>query len=148
MLQYLWSEVSRMVQIIITWVKNEWRTLVRQHAPQWAQKSKVSLYKYHAEDVTNYAPIAKTLCTLDKKSKESLQKKFELAYFKLSFKKMAPLCELQAKHNVELETGYKNNQEYLMFIEYTANEQRILLNDKLKNAKYFSIQADRSRLCQ
>ena len=60
---------------------------------------------------------------------------------------MAPLCELQAKHGVELETGYKNNQAYVMFIEYIANEQRILLNDKLKNAKYFSIQADRSTDC-
>lgn len=65
----------------------------------------------------------------------------------LAFKKMAPLCELQAKHGVELETGYKNNQAYLMFIEYTANEQRILLNDKLNNVKYFSIQVDRSTDC-
>ena len=34
--------------------------------------------KYHAEDVTDYAPIAKALCSLDKKSKEISQKKFEL----------------------------------------------------------------------
>ena len=37
--------------------------------------------EYRAEDVRDYSPIAKALCTLNKKSKEILQKKFVLAYF-------------------------------------------------------------------
>ena len=37
--------------------------------------------KYLAEDVTDYAPIAKALCMLDKTTKQALQKKFEIAYF-------------------------------------------------------------------
>ena len=31
---------------------------------------------------------------------------------------MAPLCELQGKHGVELGSGYKNNQACLVFINY------------------------------
>ena len=60
---------------------------------------------------------------------------------------MAPLCEQQAKCGVALGTGYKNNQVSSMFIECIAKEQCILLNDKLKNTKYFSIQADGSTDC-
>ena len=42
----------------------------------------IRLYnKYHAEDVTDYPPIAKALCILDKTTKQALQKKFEIAYF-------------------------------------------------------------------
>ena len=107
--------------------------------------------KCSAEDITDYAPIAKALCTMDKTSKEVLQKKFEIAYFickeNLAFTKMAPLCELQAKHGIHLGTGYKNNQACSVFIEYIAKEQRVLLNEKLKNAKYYSIQADGSTDC-
>ena len=49
---------------------------------------------------------------------------------------MAPLCELQAKRGVELGTGYKNNQACTVFIEYIAEEQHILLNDKLKKVVF------------
>ena len=104
--------------------------------------------KYHAEDVTEYAPIAKALCMLDKTTKQALQKKFEIAYFiskeNLAFTKIPSLCELQAKHGVE---GYKNNQACSVFTEYIAKEQRILLNQQLKNVHYFSIQADGSKDC-
>ena len=60
---------------------------------------------------------------------------------------MPSLCKLQVKHGVVLGTGYKNNQACSVFTEYIAKEQRILLNQKLKNVHYFSIQADGSTDC-
>lgn len=132
--------------------KNLRASAMKDHGKTDMHQMAMRLYnKYRAEDVTDYAPIAKALCTLDKKSKQTLQRKFEVAYFickeNLAFTKMAPLCELQAKHGVELGTGYKNNQACAVFIEYIAEKQRILLNEKLKKAKYFSIQADGSTDC-
>ena len=54
---------------------------------------------------------------------------------------MAPLCELQARHGVQLRTGYKNNQACSVFIEYIAKEQRIVLLEQLKFLAYRLMEA-------
>lgn len=118
--------------------KNLRASPMKDHGKTDMHQMAMRLYnKYRAKDITDYAPIAKALCTLDKKSKQTLQRKFDLAYFickeNLAFTKMAPLCELQAKHGIDLGTGYKNNQACTMFIEYIAEEQRILLNEVEKS---------------
>ena len=132
--------------------KNLRASAMKDHGKTDMHQMAMRLYnKYHAEDVTDYAPIAKALCTLDEKSKLTLLRKFEIAYFickeNLAFTKMSPLCELQTKHGIELGSGYKNNQACSVFINYVAEEQRILLNERLNRAKYFSIQADGSTDC-
>ena len=101
-------------------------------------------------DVTEYAPIAKALSTLDAHSEQRLKKKFEITYLickqNLAFTKMAPICELEEKHGVILGSGYKNDQVCATFVGYIAQVQRELLASVLAKAKYFAIhvQADGS----
>jgi len=75
-------------------------------------------------DVTAYAPIAKALIMMDARTAETQKKKFKIAYFlckeNLPFIKMAPLCQLEEKHNVKLGTSYKNDQACASFVQYIA----------------------------
>ena len=57
---------------------------------------------------------------------------------------MAPVCELEEKHSVDLGSGYKNDQACANFEQYIAQEQREILSGLLTKAKLFSIQADES----
>ena len=65
--------------------------------------------KSQSHDVTKYAPIAKTLSTLDAVSEEIIKKKFDVACLickeQLAVTKMASLCELEEKHGVNLGSG-------------------------------------------
>ena len=132
--------------------KNLRSSAVKDHGKTDMHQTAMRLYnKYQAENVTEYSPLARALYTLDASTKRTLEKKFNLAYFickeNMAFTKMAPLCELQAQHGVQLGTGYKNNQACSVFVEYIAKEQRIMLREQLKMAKFFSIQADGSTDC-
>ena len=42
----------------------------------------------------------------------------------LTFKKMALLCELETRHEVDIGSGYKNDQAWAVFVSYIAREQR------------------------
>ena len=57
------------------------------------------LKKQSSSDVTEYAPIAKALHTLDYNAEEKLKRKFNIAFFiskeNLAFAKMGALCELE-----------------------------------------------------
>ena len=87
--------------------------------------------KSQSKDVTDYAPIARALCKLDEHSEQVLKRKFEIAYLickeNLAFTKMAPLCQLEICHGVDLGQGYKNDQACATFVEYIAREQRDIL---------------------
>ena len=56
------------------------------------------LKKQSSSDVTEYAPIAKALHTLDYDAEEKLKYKFDIAFFiskeNVAFAKMGALCEL------------------------------------------------------
>ena len=69
----------------------------------------VTVEKQQGNDVTQYAPIAKALLTMEELSQVMLKHKFDVAYFiakeKLAFTKMRPLCELQERHVVDLGIG-------------------------------------------
>ena len=112
------------------------------------KRSVILLSKSRSSDVVQYAPIAKALSTLYPDTASQLRRKFEIAYMLckegLAFTKMGAICELEEKHNVDLGTGYKNNQACANFVEYIAQSQREKLADVLGKAKFFSIQADGS----
>ena len=112
------------------------------------QRAMLLFKKSQSSDVTDYAPIAKALSTLDAGSELKLTKKFEIAYLlckeNLAFMKMAPLCALEERHGVDLGSGYKNDQACAEFVKYIAQEWRALLNSTLSKAKFFSIQGDGS----
>ena len=69
----------------------------------------------HKKRESNYSiqttPIAKALHRLDSAALATMKRKFDIAYFiakeGLPFTKMAPLCELEERHDVNLGTGYK-----------------------------------------
>ena len=113
---------------------------MHQHAMKFLKKSQSN------GDVSTYAPIAKALTTLDTRTEETVEKKFEITYFlikeNLPYVKMAPLCYLIEKHGVGLGTGYKNDQACATFVQYIAKDQRLQLVDILSKAN--SIQIDGS----
>ena len=64
--------------------------------------------KRQYSNTTEYAPIAKAN-SLDTSSEQSLKKKFVITYLfckqSLAFTKMAPICEPEKKHGVDLGCG-------------------------------------------
>ena len=117
------------------------------------QQAMILFRKSQGSQVTEYSPIAKALyntTTLDAGAKQIL-KKFEIAYLickeNLSFVKMAPICELEERHSVNLGAGYKNDQACASFVSFIAQEQRELLVNVLSKARFFTIQVDGSTDC-
>ena len=98
------------------------------------------LKKQRGDDVTEYAPIAKALLTMNESSPVTLKRKFDIAYFiakeKLSFTKMKPLCDLQERHGVNLGTGYKNDDACATFVSYIAKEQLYNLLETLSEVNF------------
>lgn len=90
-------------------------------------------------------PTAKALCTT---AESKLKRKFDIAYWickeNLPFNKMASLCELETRHEVDLGSAYKNDQACATFISYIAKKQRDQLRSGLENVKFFSIQVNGS----
>ena len=70
------------------------------------KRAMVLFHKSRSTDVSDYAPIARALSTLDQETALRLKRKFEIAYLickeGLAFTKMSALCELEEKHGVDL----------------------------------------------
>lgn len=85
---------------------------------------------------------------LNSDAEQKLIRKFEIAYLickeRMAFLKMAPLCELEEKHGVNLGSGHKNNQACADFVDHIAQSMRECLSAVLAKAKFFSIQLDSS----
>ena len=123
--------------------KNLKASAFKEHAATDMHKRAFLLYrKSHSSSVTEYAPIAKALSTLDSDAESKLIMKFEIAYLickeGMAFLKMGPLCVLEERHGVDLGVVYKNNQACSMFVDYIAQSMRESLNAVLAKAKYFS----------
>ena len=62
--------------------------------------------KRQYSNATEYALIVKALSSFDASSEQRLKKKFVITYLfckqSLAFTKMAPVCELEEKHGVDL----------------------------------------------
>ena len=87
------------------------------------KRAMVLFHKSQSADVTDYAPIARALNTLDQETASRLKRKFEIAYpickEDLAF---AKLCELEEKHGVDLGAGHKNNQACAIFADYIGSK--------------------------
>ena len=121
---------------------------VKDHSRSVMHARAMSLFsKSQGKPVTEYAPIVKALNFLDAVTEQRLKKKFDIAYFickqRLAFSKMGPLCELQARHGVDIGSNYTNNLSCTTFVEFIALEQRDILKNLLER-KFFSIQCDGS----
>ena len=93
---------------------------IRDHAHSEQHDHAMSLLKQESakaegKSCYSYAPIAMALSTLPDGEKERLWKKFDIAYLvareKLSFRKYPAICELEAKHGVDLGTNYRTQTE-------------------------------------
>ena len=87
--------------------------------------------------------IAKALHRIDSATLDTMRKKFDIAYFiakeGLPFTKMAPLCQLEERHGVNLGDGYKNNQSCAQIIEFIAKVEQQNLIEVLSKAHFFSL---------
>ncbi len=59
--------------------------------------------------VASYAPIAQTLSSLPEDERKRLRAKFDIAYFvaieQLAYRKYPRICELEARHGVNVTCG-------------------------------------------
>ena len=94
----------------------------------------------------SYAPIAQALSKLPAEERDRLKKKFDIAYFvateKLAFTKYPSICELEARHGVELGTSYLNKSAGRTFCHYIAEERKENVVEALRKAHFFSILMD------
>ena len=121
----------------------------KDHALTDMHKKAMNLFRMaQSQDITAFAPIAREMLTIDADTEARMKKKFDLTYFlckeNLAFKKMSSLCELEERHDVDLGSGYKNNQACTTFLEYIDQDFRERLVNVLDKVKFFSIQADGS----
>ena len=81
---------------------------------------------------------------------ERTKKKFDVAYLvakkRLSMKMYPDLLELEQKHGVDLGQSYNNEIQCGNFIDYIAKDMKNKVNEDLKNATFFSILSDGSKL--
>ena len=104
--------------------------------------------KQRSSNVCDYAPIARSLTqsSVDANTREKTKRKFDMAYLiakeKLAFTKMAPICELEERHSVDLGVGYKNNRACATFTEFIGRDLQVALLSELSKCKFFSVQAD------
>lgn len=120
---------------------------VKDHASSYMHERAMQLFKKSQScNVTDYAPIARALCTMDAALELKMKRKFEIAYMlckeHMAFTKMSPLCELEEKHGVDLGSGYKNKSACVTFVEFIALELRQQLLSRMGKANFFSILCD------
>ena len=82
----------------------------KDHASSYTYQRRMVFLEERNSCITNYAPIAKALSNLDDATIEMLKKKCDIAYVtlkeNLTFTKMKAMCELEIRHDVNLERGY------------------------------------------
>ena len=88
---------------IITGFTNLWTSCFKDHARSDMQQGALVLFrKSQCSDATEYTPIAKALSSLDASSEQRLKKKVQDRLPAWLSQKMAPICELEEKHGVDL----------------------------------------------
>jgi hypothetical protein len=99
-------------------------------------------------DASAYAPIAKALNEIPESDRKMLRVKFDIAHFvathKLAFTNYPALCQLEAKHGVNVGTAYRNPNAGKTFCHFIAESRREQLVEKLTKAKCFSLLIDGS----
>ena len=61
---------------------------------------------------------------------------------KLAFTKMAPICEHEERHSVDLGAGYKNDRACATLTEFIGRDLQVALLSELSKCKFFSVRAD------
>ena len=97
---------------------------------------------------SSYAPIAAALSSMSDEKRVVLRRKFDIVYVlareKLSFRKFPAVCELEARHGVNLGLAYKTETSAKAFTHFIAASQRQELVRNVESAKFFSMLLDGS----
>lgn len=98
--------------------------------------------------VATYAPIVQSLNTMSEDERRKLRAKFDIAYFvateQLAFRKYPRICELEARHGVNLGSSYLHENAGKEFVHYIAESGRQDMLSKIAKAKFFSLLMDGS----
>ena len=96
--------------------------------------------------VTTYAPIARSLLTIDKTVQDKVKKKFDICFVmakeNMAFRKYPALHELEVRHGVDLGESYKTKDSAKIFTHYIAESQRQGFFHSLSTAHFFSFMMD------
>ena len=100
------------------------------------------------QSAASCAPIVRALTTLPDDERAKLRKKFNIAYFvameSMPLRKYSRLCELEARHGVEIGSTYTDDNAGKTFVHYIAESRKQELVDDVKRAKFFSLLIDGS----
>ena len=92
-------------------------------------------------DARTYAPIVKALQQIPESDKKTLRIKFDIAHFvvtqRLPFPNYPTLCQLEAKHGIDVGTAYRNQNAGKMFCHFIAESKTEQLVEKLAKAQFF-----------
>ena len=125
---------------------------VRDHARNDMHSHAMSLLQKERADasglsISSYAPIAMAFDKLSEGERERLKVKFDIAYFvameKLAFTKYPKICELEARHGVNVGSMYRNDVSGREFVHYIAEAKRKEILS-LAKANFFSVLLDGS----
>ena len=126
---------------------------IRDHAKSYQHGRAMSLLrKEHAvsqgQSISSHAPIAAVLKAIPPDDKVMLQRKFDIAYFvtkeKMAFRKYPRLCELEARHGINLGTSYLTEPAGRTFLHFIAEAKRLEIVQILQKAIFFSLLLDGS----
>ena len=98
--------------------------------------------------VATYAPFAQSLNSLSEDERRKLRAKFDIAYFvateQLAYRKYPRICELEARHGVNLGSSYLHENAGKEFVHYIAESRKRDLLSDISKAKFFSLLMDGS----
>ena len=100
------------------------------------------IHLVRVESCSADAPIVVALSTLGEEERGRLQKQFDISYFiakeKLSFRKYAGICELEARHGVNIGRAYTTETSCRTF-SHIAEAFQIKVVDQLKKFFFYFV---------
>ena len=135
----------------ITGSTNQKLSNVLDHAQSEQHKMCMSLLrteqaKSSDTPLTEYAPIALSILSMDKSLQETIGKKFDicftLAKVNLAFCKYPAIHELEIRHGVDLGLSYATKDSAKSFTHYIAVSQRSAFKNALSALHFYSILMD------
>ena len=158
----IWCEVCRryedklqgMRNYSSTWIKgssNHKTSNISDHAK--SDQHTFAMARYEADraksqgaPVQTYAPIYRSLMTLDQREVDRMKRKFEICYVMakehLAFTKFPSLCVLASHQGVQIGSSYKTADSAKSFTHFIAEAQRKRFVQSLTGKNFFSFLMD------
>ena len=96
--------------------------------------------------ITSYAPIARSMLSMEKPLQEKMCKKFDICYVlakeNLAFRKYPAIYQLESRHGVDLGQSYTTKASAKSFSHYIAESQRTTFINTLSTMHFYSFLMD------